>query len=771
MKKFEDLPIGIDLGTTYSCIGVYRNAAVEIIPNEKGERTTPSIVSFSDNDIYVGEQTEYKRLKNQKNKIYSIKRIIGRDFDDKEVQQDIKNFSYKVTNNKGRPQIEVDSNGIKKYSPEEISAKVLFKLKQSAESFLQQTIKKVVITVPAYFTERQKLATKNAGKIAGLDVIKIINEPTAASLAYGFGKCQNRIGSNLLGKTILFNDNVERISYRECKTEGNNENEAKKIIVFDLGGGTLDVTLLELDEDDITVRAHSGKMHLGGEDFDNILVQYCIDSFYTKTKIDLNEEKYIKQKLRLKEHCEKAKRDLSFITEAEIEVESIANGKDLFLKISRAKFDELCKNIFTECIEPIKKVLEISKEDKKNIDEIVLVGGSTRIPKIQSILKEFFDGKELNKKLNPDEAVAYGATIEAAMEMGIYAEDVTLLDVCPFSLGIAAKVDNLKEDGMEKIINRGTKLPCKNVKSFIPVNDPKKNCKQYILIRVFEGENKFIKDNYPLGEFRLTEIPFKKKEDIKIDITFEIDENSLLTVTGVIRDNKHTNSIVIKNDKGGLSKNEIEYAKERQEKEELSKDLDPAMTMERNYKFEIYSLIKKINNTNEVEEQFNLLEKLCETIEKFIESFNKNLEDNFAYKEKMHFYLTYLFNTYSCLFNLKTFLNEFEEDNILSKIKKYLEIFEKKGTTFCPSLVYIFKNNDDEIFGELCIQILGYYSQKGTELYSNNEKKYAKHYLEEALTINEKFSVESRVKNNSEFQDRLLSILDNCKELINILKA
>ena len=332
MNKFEDLPIGIDLGTTFSCIGVYRNGEVEIIPNEIGDRTTPSVVYFIDDEIYVGEQTEYEKLKDPKNKIYAVKRIIGRKFKDEEVQKDISMFSYKVSNNKGRPQIEVNSNGIKKYSPEEISAKVLMKLKESAEDFLGREIKKVVITVPAYFTERQKQATKNAGEIAGLDVIKIINEPTAASLAYGFGKCQNNNGIKLLGKNIFFEDNIKNNIFTNKK---NNKKEIKKILVFDLGGGTLDVTLLELEKEDIRILAHDGIMHLGGEDFDNILVQYCIEYFKKKTKIDLNKEEYITQKSRLKRHCERAKRELTYMDETEIEVESIAKGKDLFLKLTR----------------------------------------------------------------------------------------------------------------------------------------------------------------------------------------------------------------------------------------------------------------------------------------------------------------------------------------------------------------------------------------------------------------------------------------------------
>ena len=770
MEKYEDLPIGIDLGTTFSCIGVYRNAAVEIIPNEKGDRTTPSIVSFLDDNIQVGEQTEYKRLKDPKNKIYAVKRIIGRNYDDKEVQEDISKFSYIVKNDFNRPKIEVNSNGIKRYSPEEISAKVLAKLKQSAESFLQQKIKKVVITVPAYFTERQKQATKNAGEIAGLEVIKIINEPTAASLAYGFGKMQNSNGGKLLGKNIVIDAvNTYRSNFYP---QSNNKKETQNILVFDLGGGTLDVTLLELEEGDITVKSHSGKMHLGGEDFDNILVQYCIEIFRYKTSIDLNKEEFLKQKLRLKEHCEKAKRELSYKNEVEIEVESIAKGKDLYLKITRAKFEDLCKDLFNLCKEPILEVLEKSGDERSDIDEIVLVGGSTRIPKIQSMLKEFFNGKELNKKLNPDEAVAYGATIEAAIQMGEYAEDVVLLDVCPFSLGIAVVNDeNIQSDDMmmSKVIKKGSKLPCKKMEVFRPAYDYAKT----LLFQVYEGENKYVKDNYPLGSFRLKDLPERKKEDVHLEVTFELDEDSILTVTAVDRDNKNkSNSIVIKNDKGGLSRNEIENAIKNQKKEEetIGKDLEPAMIIEKNYKNEINKLFNKVNTLTDQEEQYSCLQLLQKCIENFIDTFNKE-NDNFTYKQKMHYYLTYLFNAYSCLLNFKSLISDEEKEDIITKVNNYLEIYKEKGTSFGSSLIKIFEDNEDDIFCNFCIQILGYYSQRGTEYYSNNDKKNSKHYLEEALSIIEKYSIKERVKYNFELSDRFNSIYDNCNELLNILKA
>ena len=711
MEKYEDLPIGIDLGTTFSCIGVYRNAAVEIIPNEKGDRTTPSVVSFLDGDIYVGEQTEYKRLKDPKNKIYAVKRIIGRNFDDEEVQEDIRAFSYKiVSDHLGRPVIEVNSNGIKRYSPEQIAAKILAKLKQSAESFLGQNIKKVVITVPAYFTERQKQATKNAGEIAGLEVIKIINEPTAASLAYGFGKYNNNFGK-LLNKKNIF-DEISPMTNRSAPTPiMEKKKDCQNILVFDLGGGTLDVTLLELEEGDITVKSHSGKMHLGGEDFDNQIMQYCINQFRYKTSIDLNKEEYLKQKTRLKEHCEKAKKKLSQQKEVEIEVESIAKGKDFYLKLSRAKFEDLC--------------------------------------------------------------VAYGATIEAALQMGKYSEDVALLDVCPFSLGIAVvnrQDDKVEDMLMSKVIKRGSKLPCKKMEIFNPAEDYQKS----ILFRVYEGENQYVKNNYLLGKFRLVNLPMKPKNEVDFEVTFDLDEDSILTVTAVEKNNKsNCNSIVIKNDKGGLSKNEIEEAKKRQN-DEYGSNLEPAMIIERNYKKEINKLYNEINTLTDPKEQYYTIIKLKNTIENFVNSFNKENMENETYKQKMYYYLTYLFNCYSSLLNFKNLISDEEKDDIISKVKNYLQNFEKTGTSYGSTLVKIFKDNENDIFGEFCIQILGYYSQRGTEYYANpfsNEKKNAKHYLEEALSIIRKYSVKEKIQNNSYLLDRFISIEDNINELLNILKA
>ena len=428
------------------------------------------------------------------------------------------------------------------------------------------------------------------------------------------------------------------------------------------------------------------------------------------------------------------------------------------------------QDIFNLCKEPILEVLEKSGDKKEDIDEIVLVGGSTRIPRIQSMLKEFFNGKELNKKLNPDEAVAYGATIEAAIQMGEYAEDVVLLDVCPFSLGIAVINDENKESDdmiMSKVIKKGTKLPCKKMEVFQPAYDYAKT----LLFQVYEGENKYVKNNYPLGKFRLKDLPEKKKEDVHLEVTFELDEDSILTVTAVDRDNKNnSNSIVIKNDKGGLSRNEIERAIKKQEKETIGKDLEPAMIIEKNYKNEINILFNKVNTVTDQEEQYSCLQLLQKCIENFIDTFNKDT-DNFTYKQKMHYYLTYLFSAYSSLLNFKRLMSEEEKEDIISKVSNYLQIYEKKGTSFGSSLVKIFEDNEDDIFCEFCIQILGYYSQRGTEYYSNNDKQNSKHYLEEALSIIEKYFIKERVKYNLELSDRFNSIYNNCNELLNILKA
>ena len=818
MKEYGDLPIGIDLGTTFSCIGVYRNAAVEIIPNEIGDRITPSVVCFLDDEILVGEQTKYKTLKNPKNIVYAVKRIIGRDFDNEEVQKDIKElFTYKVINEKGMPKIEINySNGKRDiYSPQEISAKVLAKLKQSAEAYLDREISKVVITVPAYFSQTQKEATIEAGKIAGLEVIKIINEPTAAALAYGFGKCQKNNNNNidLFGKNIILDENQQynnnKIEEEEDEENQNKiiEKETKKIFVFDLGGGTLDVTLLELEEDNISVNNHGGRMHLGGEDFDNILLNYCIEKFKKQTSIDLNEkddlnkEKYIKEKIRLKQKCEMIKRELSEKYEAELEIELLAEGKDLNLKITRANFDNMCKDLFEECFKAIKEILKNEDEINK-VDEIVLVGGSTRIPKIQEELKKFFN-KNINIKLNPDEAVAYGATIEAAMEMGKFSEDITLLDVIPFSIGVASGRTN-----MFKYFEKGAKIPCKHTQVFEPHG-------AYAGIEIYEGENELVKFNYPLGKFvfqlDFTDLSYeeKKKDEYNFnngrplfDITFEINNDSILTVTCEQRYNKKKKIMVIENDKCKLSEKEIEKAREKQKNDNKpNTNLTEKMEKEKNYKYEIFNLVTKIKDSKNNSEKIKNLLELKNIIEKFIDTFTKKVDsfwkdnnntESIMYYEKMYFYLNYLFTAYSNLLlfeagvddkkegkgkttypNGDTYERDFKKETIIKNIKKYLGIFSNKHTSYCPSLVNIFVNNDNELYAELFIQILGYYSERGTHYLDEKNKniRNAKNCFEECLLIINKYNIREKVENLNELKENLKGIENNCKESINKIKA
>ena len=513
---------------------------------------------------------------------------------------------------------------------------------------------------------------------------------------------------------------------------------------------------MELEEDNISTISHNGKMHLGGEDFDNILLDYCIEKFKKQFKIDLNKDEYIREKIRLRKKCEMIKRELSVKDEAELEVESLAEKKDLILKITRAYFENLCKEKFDECFVPIKKILGENNENIKNIEQIILVGGSTRIPKIQEDIKNFFlvnYGKNINIniKLNPDEAVAYGATIEAALEMGKFSEDITLLDVIPFSLGVA-----INRNKMFKYFEKGSKFPCKKTFPFVPGGSS-----GVIGIEIYEGENEYVKYNYPLGKMEFYIGDFHKinyeerKRDKKnfndwqpyIDITFDLNSDSILTVTAETRYNKKKLSLVIQNDKSQLSKEDKEQEQKykRENKSNNNSNLKEKMRKEKNYKFEIFDLVNKIKESKNNSEKVLYLKSLEEIIEKFINTFKKE-EDSFFFKrkdedkepismyyEKMYFYLNYLFTAYS---NLLLLENK-NKEKIINNIKEYLKIFSENHTSYCPSLVNIFANNDNKLFVELFIQILGYYSQRGLEyLYKYKENlKYSKHIFEECLSI------------------------------------
>lgn len=512
--------IGIDLGTTYSCIAVYRNGTHEVIPNDQGNRTTPSYVAFTETETLVGDAAKNQASSNPKNTIHDAKRLIGRKFSDQQTQADMKHWAFDVVKEKGdKPYVRVTSNNeTKTMAPEQISALVLQKLKECASEFLGETVTDAVVTVPAYFNDAQRQATKDAGVIAGLNIIRIVNEPTAAAIAYGLDKCQNSGELNVL--------------------------------IFDLGGGTFDVSLLTIEDGVFEVKATSGDTHLGGEDFDNRVVTHFIEEYNRKFKTKETFADNAKALRRLKTAAERAKRELSSAKTANIEIESLG-GNDFNYTLTRAKFENLCADLFNKTMAPVDSVLRDAKLDKSKIHEVVLVGGSTRIPKVQEKLKDYFNGKELNKSINPDECVAIGAAIQAGIitKVDDKLKDIVLVDVAPLSIGIETGGEI-----MTVMIPRNTVIPTTKTDTFTTGADKQTTVK----IKVYEGERSQTRLNNLLGEFELDGIPPMPRGQPQIEVTYNMDANGILTVSAKEKSIGASKSITVTNDKNRYSKEDID---------------------------------------------------------------------------------------------------------------------------------------------------------------------------------------------------------------------
>ena len=554
--------LSVDLGTTYSCVGVWKNGRVEIIPNDQGNRTTPSYVAFTDTERLVGDAAKNQAAMNPQNTVYDAKRLIGRKFSDKIVQDDIKLWPFKVVDDgTDKPQIVVTYKGeLKKYYPEEISAMVLGKMREITETFLGESVTDAVITVPAYFNDSSRQATRDAGQIAGMNVLRVINEPTAAAIAYGLD---------------------------------NKSKQEKNVLIFDFGGGTFDVTVLTVDEGIFEVKSTAGNSHLGGEDIDNRMVKHFTHEFHRKFKKDPSEN--ARSVKRLKVACEKAKRILSSSSTTTIELESLFDGIDFASSISRARLDELCSDIYKQTLESVDKALVDSGLSKGDINEIVLVGGSSRIPKVNQLLTDYFNGKELNRSVNPDEVVAAGAAIQAAILSGNKDEqikDLLLLDVCPLSLSIetAGGVSTA-------IITRNTTIPVKKTQTFSTFVDNQPSC----TIKIYEGERSMTRDNRLLGEFELSGIAPASRGVPKIEVSFDLDANSILTVTAEEKASGKKQNIVITSDKGRLSKDDIaRLVKEAEDHKKEDDENRSRIDSKNEYENYLYNLKNTIDNNKEL---------------------------------------------------------------------------------------------------------------------------------------------------------------------------